>query len=368
MINQNTIMWRSSTEPSTSGANRIGATSRQPTKRDRRQLRGGAAARRRGGVLADNSEYGLYEIDRKLRDAHPGLPLRACYCDIRDRAAVDRLFAQERPTIVFHAAALKHLPLSEVNAREAVLTNVFGTLNVARASIAGQVAAMIQISTDKAAAPTSILGMTKRAAEAVCQMLDAQTDRTRLTNVRFHNVFASTGSVVPLFLEQLLMNRPLTVTDPAMTRYFMTGSKAARLLSLIAARIGSDEVPRGTTFVLDAGRPIAVLDLARRILADFGRDNGPSAIRLIGARPGEKLDECLVAPWERLAPTRDPHIARIDAPPMDGATVDAMLDSLARHCRTFDEEQLRAALVSHTADDPALRSQHVDRRMTGNAA
>lgn len=300
-------------------------------------------------VLADNSEFGLYETDRRLREAHPLLSVRTCYCDIRDEAAVDRLFRQERPAVVFHAAAMKHLPLSEDNAREAVLTNVFGTFNVASACRAWGTAAMIHISTDKAAAPTSILGMTKRAAEAVCQMLDGHNGAARIANVRFHNVFASTGSFIPLFFEQLAREQPLTITDPGMTRYFMTGSEAAQLLLLIAARTRSADYSGATTYVLDAGQPIGIMDLARRVLADFGRETGPDAIRIVGARPGEKLDECLAAPWEPLADTRDPYIARIAAPPLARDDVLAMLGSLADHCQTFDEDQIRATLADYTA-------------------
>lgn len=306
-------------------------------------------------VLADNSEFGLYETDRLLREAHPDLPVRTCYCDIRDAAAVERLFRRERPAIVFHAAAMKHLPLTEANPREAVLTNVFGTYNVATACHVSGTAAMVHISTDKAAAPTSILGMTKRAAEAVCQMLDGQGGGARIANVRFHNVFASTGSVIPLFLDQLSRKQPLTITDPDMTRYFMTASEAAQLLLLAAARTRSADYSGATTYVLEAGQAISIMDLARRVRADFGLETGPGGFRIVGARPGEKLDECLVAPWEPLVSTCDRHISRIAAPPLANDDVLAMLAQLAGHCQSFDEPGIRMVLADYTAREFAGR-------------
>ena len=205
-------------------------------------------------ILVDNSEFLLYAIDGELRERYPELALRPMLGDVRDRARIDAIIAAETPEIVFHAAALKHVPMVEANPVEGVLTNVIGTRNVAEAARAHGVGLVVMISTDKAVNPTSVMGATKRLAESFCQALDldggaapGQAGGTRFVTVRFGNVLGSTGSVVPLFTRQLAAGGPLTVTHPEVTRFFMTVREAVELvLEASAAQPAPDERRRCT--------------------------------------------------------------------------------------------------------------------------
>src|SRR6185312_5655505 len=228
-------------------------------------------------TLLDSGEFNLYRIDLEVADAHPGLPRRAVLGDVRDRIRLERVMREMRPELVFHAAALKHVPMVELNPFEGVLTNAVGTRNVADACRAAGVAAMVQISTDKAVNPTSIMGASKRIAESYCQALDIGDKRgprrgTRFVTVRFGNVLGSTGSVVPLFQRQLAAGGPLTVTHEDVMRYFMTVREAVELV-LQATVLGSTGEAAGKLFVLDMGEPVRIIDLARQM------------IRLAGKRP-----------------------------------------------------------------------------------
>ena len=207
--------------------------------------------------LFDVSEYALYEIDLEVGEAFPDLPRTAIIGDIRDRTRVMTAVADSGADLIFHAAALKHVPLMEANVDEAVLTNVIGTRNLADAARAAGVAGMVLISTDKAVNPTNVMGATKRLAEAYCQASATDTAGTgpRFTIVRFGNVLGSTGSVIPLFQRQLARGGPLTVTDPAMTRYFMTVGEAVELV-LQAAVLDDSRIDSGAICVLDMGRPV----------------------------------------------------------------------------------------------------------------
>ncbi len=186
-------------------------------------------------ALLDNNEYALYSIDRELEERHPAQPRLAVIGDVREESRVEQVIAAERPELVFHAAALKHVPMVEANTVEGVLTNVLGTRHVAEACRAHGVRAMVMISTDKAVNPASVMGATKRLAESICQALDIVESRkpggTRFVTVRFGNVLGSTGSVVPLFQRQLAAGGPLTVTHPEITRFFMTGSSSSKWAS-----------------------------------------------------------------------------------------------------------------------------------------
>ncbi len=244
--------------------------------------------------LIENSEYALYTIDRELGETHPGLQRRAVILDVRDKSRVTDVFSELQADIVFHAAALKHVPLVESNPAEGVRTNVVGTINVADACQASGVETMVQISTDKAINPTSVMGATKRAAEMYCQALDLAKagEGCRYVTVRFGNVLGSTGSVVPLFQRQLEKGGPLTVTHPDMTRYFMTIREAVELV-LEASAIGSTgEQTEGRIFVLDMGEPVKIIELARQMIRLSGRvPDLDVAIEITGIRPGEKLYE-----------------------------------------------------------------------------
>jgi FlaA1/EpsC-like NDP-sugar epimerase len=244
--------------------------------------------------LLDNSEFNLYSIERELAERHSELSKSHALCDIRDRANLNHWMAKQRPDVVFHAAALKHVPLVEQHPLEGIRTNVLGTQNVADACVQYHVEKMILISSDKAVNPHNVMGATKRVAEAYCQALDGH-GVTRFLAVRFGNVLGSAGSVVPLFQRQLTHGGPLTVTHPEVTRYFMTIPEAVALV-LQTAALGS--VPlnaRGGVYVLDMGEPIKIVHLAKQMIRLAGkRPDIDVKIQFIGLRPGEKLFEELV--------------------------------------------------------------------------
>ena len=246
-------------------------------------------------TLFDNGEYNLYRIDRELDRHHPELSRTALLGDVRDRGRLERAFARERPDLVFHAAAFKHVPLSEANPNETVLTNVLGTYRVAQACRDSSAATMVLISTDKAVRPASVMGATKRLAEMVCQALAAaETDRaepTRFVTVRFGNVLGSTGSVVPLFQRQIADGGPLTVTHAEATRFFMTEREAVELV-LQASADSREGDQAGRIYVLDMGEPVRIRDLARQMIRLAGlRPDEDVALTYTGLRPGEKLTE-----------------------------------------------------------------------------
>jgi len=253
-------------------------------------------------VLLDIDETRLYELWLEIDAVAAGVPVM-CLCDIRDIDGLDAVMRTYRPNVVLHAAAYKHVPLMELAPAEAVKTNVLGTRNVVECCERNGVERFVLISTDKAVAPVNVMGLTKALAERI--MLDA-TRRGRLNAVavRFGNVLASRGSVVPIFAEQLRRGGPLTVTDPEVTRYFMTIPEAARLV-LQAQAIGSP----GDVFALEMGEPVRIVDLARKMIALSGV---PADIEFVGLRPGEKLHESLVTESEHLLPTERDKILRVD--------------------------------------------------------
>ncbi|MBZ0324660.1 MAG: polysaccharide biosynthesis protein, partial [Alphaproteobacteria bacterium] len=230
--------------------------------------------------LLDHAEFNLYTIDAEAAERWPDVSRPTILGDVRDRVRLDAVMTRERPEIVFHAAALKHVPMVEANPNEGMLTNVAGTRNIADACRAAGVAAMVMISTDKAVNPTSVMGATKRLAESYCQALDIAggDEGTRFVTVRFGNVLGSTGSVVPLFQRQLAKGGPLTVTHPEMKRYFMTVREAVELVLQASALGVSAPEKRGRIYVLDMGAPVRIRDLAETM------------IRLAGLRPGEDVE------------------------------------------------------------------------------
>jgi O-antigen biosynthesis protein WbqV len=287
-------------------------------------------------ALVEHGEFALYNIGQTIGGDHPALDLATHLGDIRDRARIMALFHDERPDVVFHAAALKHLPLAEINPSECVLTNAIGTRNVADAARAAGAKAMVMISTDKAVHPSSIMGLTKRIAETYCQAVDVAGEHgTRFVTVRFGNVLGSTGSVVPLFERQLAAGGPLTVTDPKVERYFMTCGEAVQLVLQTAAHgvAGPDQhglSERGRIFVLDMGEPVKIVDLARQMIRLAGLEpDRDIAIKFTGLRPGEKLTEILSDENEPLAPTVLPGILTTAPQIVPLAVIDAFLDRLA---------------------------------------
>lgn len=302
-------------------------------------------------ILFDNAEYLLYEIDMEISERYPEMTQRAILGDVRDASRLNQVMAEERPELVFHAAALKHVPMVEANPIEGVLTNVVGTRNTADACRRHGVDAMVLISTDKAINPPNVMGATKRLAESYCQALDIadrDTAGTRFITVRFGNVLGSTGSVVPLFTRQLESGGPLTVTHPEMTRYFMTIREAVELVlqaSVLGASAPGNEA--GKIYVLDMGDPIKIDDLARQMIRLGGlRPEKDVKIVYTGLRPGEKLYEELFHEHEPLIETSHPSLHLASPRTTNLELLSRSLDDLA---------------AAATARDRDIVSQHLQR-------
>tara|TARA_A100001037_G_C15137841_1_gene632056 strand:- start:413 stop:2320 length:1908 start_codon:yes stop_codon:yes gene_type:complete len=268
-------------------------------------------------TLFDSSEYQLYQINQEIAETFPDIPRYAVLGDVRDGTRIEQVFKRRQPQLVFHAAALKHVPMVEQNPMEGVLTNVIGTRNIADACARHNVEAMVLISTDKAVNPTSIMGATKRIAESYCQALDLYSQQdigTRYVTVRFGNVLGSTGSVVPLFQRQLLAGGPLTVTHKDVTRYFMTTKEAVELVLQATALATSDTETTGRIHVLEMGQPVRIYDLAEQMIRLAGLQPLTDIdIEIIGLRPGEKLYEELLHDKEALLTTSNPSLLLAEA-------------------------------------------------------
>ncbi|MBS0535981.1 MAG: polysaccharide biosynthesis protein [Proteobacteria bacterium] len=261
-------------------------------------------------LILENSEPALHAITERLKAEQSEAQILDRIADIRDRDRIIRLIAEFKPDIVFHAAALKHVPLLERDWDEGVKTNVLGSVNVADAAAAAGASAMVMISTDKAIEPVSVLGATKRMAEMYCDALDADLmrrgsdlgRRMRLISVRFGNVLASNGSVVPKFKAQIEAGGPVTVTHPDMVRYFMTIREACDLVITAASHAQSDAEKRASVYVLNMGQPVKIVDLAERIIRLSGLQPGRDIqITFTGIRPGERLHEILFSREEEMA-------------------------------------------------------------------
>lgn len=249
-------------------------------------------------VLLDIYENTTYEIQNELRQKYPDMPLSVIIASIRDRNGLDRIFGQEKPQVVFHAAAHKHVPLMEDNPIEAIENNVFGTLNLAEVSDRCHVDKFVMISTDKAVNPTNVMGATKRICEMIIQAI-GQKSGTKFSAVRFGNVLGSNGSVVPLFQKQIAAGGPVTVTDPEITRYFMTIPEAAQLVLQAGAY-----AERGEIFILDMGKPVKIYQLAKDLIQLSGlTPDVDIKIEFMGLRPGEKLYEEVLMSEEGLRRT-----------------------------------------------------------------
>jgi O-antigen biosynthesis protein WbqV len=296
-------------------------------------------------VMFDNSEFNLFTIDNEIARVWPNVSRRAVIGDVRERARIDALFADERPELIFHAAALKHVPLVETNRFEGFATNVGGTVNVADACAASSAAAMVLISTDKAVNPANAMGASKRIAECYCQALgrDARTGM-RFITVRFGNVLGSTGSVVQLFREQIARGGPLTVTHPDMTRYFMTTREAVELVLMASALGIEDQDPDGRIFVLDMGKPVRILDLANQMIRLAGMAPGKDiAIEITGPRPGEKLFE-EVFHADELSTTACKGILLAAPRIAERAKIEREISALLAACRARDDMAALAAV------------------------
>lgn len=308
-------------------------------------------------LVIENSEPALYAVTETLAARDDSVKVEGRIADIRDRGRILRLMNEFKPDIVFHAAALKHVPILERDWSEGVKTNIFGSVNVADAAQAAGAEAMVMISTDKAIEPVSMLGLTKRFAEMYCQALDrdlaAQRDGNkppmRLISVRFGNVLASNGSVVPKFKAQIAAGGPVTVTHPDMVRYFMTIREACDLVITAAAHALAPARPDVSVYVLNMGQPVKIVDLAERMIRLSGLQPGYDIdIVFSGMRPGERLNEILFATEE---PTIEIGVAGIMAakpnePPMQSLRkwIAALEQAIARDDRATIKSVLKDAV------------------------
>jgi FlaA1/EpsC-like NDP-sugar epimerase len=293
-----------------------------------------------GLVVLDNSEFNLYRVDYHLRNEFRDLVIESVLGDVCDPATIDTVMQRSRPEVVFHAAAYKHLPMLQTQIREAFRNNVIGTRRVADAADRYGVDIFVLISTDKAVNPANVMGATKRVAELYCQQVNRSSE-TRFITVRFGNVLNSTGSVVPLFNEQIRNGGPVTVTHPEITRYFMTIAEAGQLI-LQAGVLGRG----GEVFVLDMGEPVRISYLAEQLIRLAGKEPGRDIeIVYTGLRPGEKLFEELFHEHESYAKTGHEKILLTQASKQDP---EGLIERMARGERAvqqYDTKQLRSILL-----------------------
>ena len=314
-------------------------------------------------LLLDHNEFGLYTLHRELQAwCHAqtsDIELVPLLASVANRQRLDWICAQYRPDTVYHAAAYKHVPMVECNPSEGIFNNVFGTLNMAQAAQEARVASFVLVSTDKAVRPTNLMGASKRMAELILQaMADrAGTHDTRFCLVRFGNVLGSSGSVVPMFREQLAQGGPLTITHPEVTRYFMTIPEAAQLVLQAAAMATGGEV-----FVLDMGEPVKILDLARRLVGlsglqvrDATQPDGDIEFSFIGLRPGEKLYEELLI-GDNPTATAHPRIMKAHEDFMAWPELMIQLEQLQQAARAENVVAIRQVLRAcvHGFHDTAL--------------
>lgn len=286
-------------------------------------------------VILDNYENNAFDIQNELAFDYPELDLHVVIANVRERHRIDSIFRRYRPHVVFHAAAHKHVPLMEANPTEAITNNVFGTQNIAECADKYQANKFVLISTDKAVNPTNIMGSTKRIAELIIQSINKHS-KTEFVAVRFGNVLGSNGSVIPLFKKQIQHGGPVTVTDPEVTRYFMTISEAVQLVLQAGAMAKGGEI-----FVLDMGHPVKIYDLAKNLIRLSGFEPETDIkIKITGLRPGEKLHEELLLAEEGLQATKNNKIFVAQPVPTNTDNIRAEIDRLKEMVMT-DAEDIR---------------------------
>ena len=303
-------------------------------------------------VLLDHAEDNLFQIQRELehdRHVHPST-LDVVLADCKEEERMREVFDLYRPTVVFHAAAYKHVGLMESNPVEAVRNNAIATRLMAR--IAGQmkVKSFLLVSTDKAVDPATVMGASKALAEFALEAEQARFPATRYCAVRFGNVLGSSGSVVPIFRRQIALGGPVTVTDERMTRYFMTIPEAVQLIIRAGGLAGMDTADRGEIYVLEMGEPVKIIDLARTMIELSGlQPDRDIAIEVVGRRPGEKLHEELFNPYERPQPTPAEKILRAERAPRAPHVVDEMFDQIGLLVLEGDAAGLAAKVAELSA-------------------
>jgi len=306
-----------------------------------------AAANPANLILFDRHENGVFDLEARLRESARATPLVPILGDVLLADQLRSVFSEHAPDLVFHAAAYKHVSLAERNPLETVRNNVVGTRNVARMAAQSLASHFVLVSTDKAVEPTSVMGLTKRVAERIVQSIKAeQKSATQFISVRFGNVLASNGSVVPIFTEQIARGGPVTVTHPDVTRFFMTIPEAVELI-LRATTVESD----AEIFLLEMGQPIRIVDLARNMIELSGLvPDEDIAIEYIGLRPGEKLHEALVHPEEKLRSTGHRDLKILQGAAIAGdltPRIDALEDAIGREALPEIFEQLMAIVPDY---------------------
>ncbi|BAU48594.1 multidrug MFS transporter [Sulfurifustis variabilis] len=309
-------------------------------------------------IVFEQNEYNLYKIELELKTAFPRLHLELVLGDIGDPTLTEENIDKYRPAVIFHAAAYKHVPMLEGQVRSAVRNNVLGTRTVARLAEKYRCHSFVLISTDKAVKPANIMGTTKHLAEMYCQSL-SQRSETKFITVRFGNVLGSAGSVIPLFQKQIAEGGPVTVTDPEMTRYFMTIPEAAQLILQASSMGGGGEI-----FVLNMGEPVNIRYLAEQLILLSGKKPGEDIqIVYTGLRPGEKVREELFQAGEELIQTPHPKLLLAKSRTIELSVVEKDLDMMAQACNAYDEAELRkllerfvAASVGAVPDDARVRA------------
>jgi len=287
-------------------------------------------------ILVGHGENSIYTIHMELQQRSIGTELIPIIADIQDRARIFEVIEQYKPDVIYHAAAHKHVPLMEDNPREAVKNNIFGTKNIAEAAHEFDVKNFVMISTDKAVNPPNVMGATKRIAEMVVQNL-AKNSQTKFAAVRFGNVLGSRGSVIPLFKKQIAAGGPVTVTHPDMTRYFMTIPEASRLVLQAGTLAGNGEI-----FVLDMGKPVKIVDLAKNLIQLSGFTEEEIKIEFTGLRPGEKMYEELLNKEEIQEEHVFPGIHIGKAVPLNNNELIEVLDSIMK----LNNEKMQKLLIN----------------------
>jgi FlaA1/EpsC-like NDP-sugar epimerase len=302
-------------------------------------------------LLLGHGENSLFDIAGELRARFPSMPVQVCLADVRDRERIMRIFREAQPGVVFHAAAHKHVPLMEENAAEAVTNNIVGTRNVAEAAVAAGVQQFVLVSTDKAVAPSNLMGASKRVAELIVQRI-AREQGGAFVVVRFGNVLGSRGSVVPLFKAQIERGGPVTVTHPEVRRYFMTIPESVHLI-LQAGGIGQG----GELFVLDMGEPVLLREMAADMIRLSGFDENEVPIVFTELRPGEKLNELLWEAGAVVEPTTRGDVRRVVEP---AVVADDVLDSIVEKlvaAAAADDHQRIVRLFHECLPSAALASK-----------
>jgi FlaA1/EpsC-like NDP-sugar epimerase len=294
-------------------------------------------------VLVDQGETALFEIERELVDERGFAACIPVLADVKSRTKMRQVFDRYRPSIVFHAAAYKHVPLTEANPLESVRNNAVGTRILAEIAVEFDAERFLLVSTDKAVNPKTVMGQSKALCEWIVEAYGAREDiATRFVAVRFGNVLGSSGSVIPIFRRQIANGGPVTVTHPEMTRYFMTIPEAASLV-IQAGAIGG----RGDVFVLDMGDPVRILDLAKQMVRLSGKEpDRDIVVEIVGTRPGEKLHEELWGQGETAEPTTHPKIMRVSGPTVDAVWLQDELAELERLVREGETLEVVSRLAT----------------------